>query len=104
MEATQSIAAKVQQFAAALDALETTKHRAQYATEPDRVNVKERTKFYAIDVGTSGAWLVEKATGEIFNIMAYGKADKNKKQKADLGNILTADPARVHAGRWNYLR
>lgn len=65
---------------------------------------RERKKYIAIDCGTSGAFLVEKETGELYNIKAYGVPDKNKKQKADIGNIYTADPFALHSRRWNYLR
>jgi hypothetical protein len=75
-------------------------------------------KFIAIDIGRrwesgsladgelhgSGAFLVEKATGELYNIKGYGRPDYNKKRKADLGNIATVDPRLLHAKRWNYLR
>lgn len=70
----------------------------------ERVTVTERRKFFAIDIGTSGAWLVERETGEIFNIQGYGKPDRNKKAKADIGNIKTVDPAEMLAKRYNYLR
>ena len=53
---------------------------------------------------TSGAFLVEKTTGEIYNIKAYGVPDHNKKAKANLGNITTVDPAVLHSKRYNYLR
>jgi hypothetical protein len=67
-------------------------------------HAKPRHKFIALDCGTSGAFLVENKTGEIFNIKGYGQADYNKKAKADLGNIRIADPEFVHARRWNYLQ
>ncbi len=72
---------------------------------PDLVHWKDRgKKFIAVDVGGSGAWLIEKANGEIYNIKAYGVADYNKKKKADIGNIGTVDPQAMHDRRWNYLR
>lgn len=43
--------------------------------------VKERRKYVALDSGTSGAFLVDKNTGDIFNIKAYGVP------KARVGNI-----------------
>ena len=60
-------------------------------------------KFLYIDIGHSGAFLVEKKTGELYNIKAYGQADYNKKRKADLGNVFTADPVKVFRNRYNYL-
>jgi hypothetical protein len=68
------------------------------------VVAKPRTKFTAINIGGSGAWMIENETGEIYNIKGYGVPDYNKKQKANLGNVLTADPAFIYAKRYNYLR
>ena len=63
-----------------------------------------RTKFTALDIGGSGAFLLENATGELYNIKGYGVPDRNKKLKADIGNLATVDPAYLHAHRFNYLR
>ena len=90
-----------------LNEIEKRKHldRNPTCTFPaDLWHTKKRRLFIALDVGGSGAFLVEKKTGEIFNIRCYGRPDYNKKAKANLGNILTADPETVHAKRWNYLR
>ena len=62
-----------------------------------------RQKFASLDYGKMGAWLVEKTTGEIFNIKSYGTADYNKKKKSDIGNIYTVTAERLHSMRWNYL-
>lgn len=68
---------------------------------------KERKKYFAIDIGGSGVWLVEKETGEIFNVKGYGVADKNKKAKADLGNICDYTTQEqvdfLHTKKYNYL-
>jgi hypothetical protein len=48
--------------------------------------------------------MVERSTGELFNIRGYGKIDRNKKAKADIGNIQTVDPRELLSKRWNYLR
>jgi hypothetical protein len=77
---------------------------------------KERSKFVAIDSTVlnesaqlvkdtegSGYWLVEKSTGEIYNIKGYGVPDHNKKLKSNIGNIYTVDAARLFAMRHNYL-
>ena len=75
--------------------------------EREKVTVTARKKYFAIDIALGGAFLVEKATGEIFNIQGYGKPDKNKKKKADLGNI-TDDREDIggflYVRRYNYLR
>ena len=84
----------------ALNAIEAAKNDVF----PRLWTAKTRTKFTAIDIGTSGAFLVEKATGELFNIKGYGVPDRNKKRKADIGNLATVDPAYLHAHQFNYLR
>lgn len=61
-------------------------------------------RWIRLDCGTSGAFLVEASTGELYNIKGYGVPDHNKKTKANLGNILTANLATLHGRRWNYLR
>lgn len=73
-------------------------------TNPYTWRWRDRKKYIAIDCGGSGAFLVEKETGELYNIKAYGVPDKNKKAKADIGNIYTVDPFELHRRRWNYLR
>jgi len=82
------------------------RHKADGYTSfpPDRVTVRPRAKFIAIDIGISGAFLVEKATGELYNIKACGVPDRNRKLKADIGNIFTADLSRLFQFRYNYLR
>lgn len=35
-------------------------------------------KYIRLDVGTSGAWMLEIATGLIYNIKGYGRVDKKK--------------------------
>lgn len=61
-------------------------------------------KFISLDCGTSGAFLIEKETGELFNIKGYGVPDYNKKKKADIGNIATVNPETLFTKRYNYLR
>ena len=81
-------------------------HR-RFTFERVRVHLNDNRrgkKFYYIDIGSSGAWLVEIETGEIHNIKGYGVPDYNKKKKADIGNVATVDAARMLALRFNYLR
>lgn len=61
-------------------------------------------KFTYIDFGSSGVFLLEHQTGELYNIKAYGQPDYNKKKKANLGNIASVDPKMLRAKRWNYLQ
>ena len=77
----------------------------EITSDPNNIwHLKPGRKYYKLNCGTSGAVLVEKDSGELFNIKAYGVADRNKKRKADIGNILTCDPAELHSRRWNYHR
>jgi len=70
--------------------------------------IREKRKYTYLDCGSTGYFMIENSTGEIFNIKAYGQIDKNKKQKADLGNIKDinthADVAALFDRRYNYLR
>ena len=61
-------------------------------------------RFSKINCGTSGAFMLENSTGELFNIKGYGIADKNKKIKADIGNINSVVVKVLHTKRYNYLR
>ena len=90
----------IERLLEALNAIEA----AIPATAPRLWHAKIRRRWIAIDHGTSGMFLVEKATGEIYNIKAYGVPDHNKKIKSNLGNLATVDPAYLHAHRFNYLR
>ena len=101
---SQDVESRTRILADQLNAIEARKHAARFQTVPDVVTVKVRKRFIALDVGTSGAWLVDRASGEIYNIKAYGVPDNNKKAKADIGNVFTVDPERMHGLRWNYLR
>lgn len=71
----------------------------------DNFHVKKvGTKFLYIDCGGSGCFLVELATGELFNIKAYGVPNYNKHTKAPLGNVRNVDATWLLEHRWNYLR
>jgi hypothetical protein len=93
-----------------LGTLTAIERREYYKQYPDAQNApptwyaKERNKYTAIDCGGSGAFLLEKETGELFNIKGYGVPDHNKKRKANLGNIATVDAETLWRKRWNYLR
>lgn len=84
-------------------------------TEEYTFKILEKKKYFYINCGSCGVFMVEKDTGEIYNIKGYGTADKNKKIKADLGNIkdyvfednnfLNIEKIKfLHSKRWNYLR
>ncbi len=83
-------------------------------TEEYTFKIIEKRKYFYINCGGSGVFMIDKA-GEIFNIKGYGTADKNKKLKADLGNvkdyifsddnILDIHKIQIlHSKRYNYLR
>jgi hypothetical protein len=44
----------------------------------DSVTARERRDFWALDIGTSGAFMVRKADGAIFGIKGYGTPDYRK--------------------------
>ena len=98
---------KLREVVAGLNQAETVrreKYGYGYSESVHKWHLRPGRKYYKINVGTSGAFLVEKETGELFNIKAYGVADRNKKRKADIGNIFTVDPTELHSRRYNYLR
>ena len=101
-----TILKSVENVLAQLNTAERKDHTSLgYIHPPDFWHSKERRKFWALDCGGSGAFLVEKTTGEIFNIKsAYGVPDYNKKKKANLGNIQTVDGEWLQTKRWNYLK
>lgn len=108
---TDTVNAQLQMLKARLDVVCVELQKAEQArcdthgyTLTDKWHWTERTKYIAIDCGSSGAFLVEKSTGELFNIKGYGTPDLNKKRKANIGNIFTVDPSRLHGLRHNYLR
>lgn len=100
----ESLLAHIDRVLAGLNETEQRGHAANGYTHPaDKWHMKPRTKYRAIDCGTSGAFLVD-AEGELYNIKGYGKPDMNKKRKANLGNIALVDPEWLHSKRYNYLR
>ncbi len=95
----------IQELTIELDAIEKRTHLEKgYTFQYDPVTIKEGRKYDKINIGTSGAWMIERETGEIFNIKGFGVPDKNKKAKADIGNLDTVDPEEMHKLRYNYLR
>jgi hypothetical protein len=72
-----------------LEDADHTRYRREYPgspMEPDPVTLKERRDFYALDIGSSGAFMVRKADGAIFGIKGYGTPDY-RKGIAFLGDI-----------------
>ena len=93
----------------ALNRIESQTEHAKIMTSKDRewdhwTIKKEGKKFAYLDKGTSGVFLIERSTGELYNIKGYGVPDYNKKQKADIGNLATVDAQVLHTKQYNYLR
>lgn len=58
-----------------------TKDYANSSTNFDTYEEKHAhvgAKYVRLDTGTSGAWMLECATGDIWQIKGYGKVDKKK--------------------------
>ena len=76
-------------------------------TEQHTFKILEKQKYFYINLGGSGVFMVDRE-GEIFNIKGYGTPDKNKKLKANLGNIndyTTQEKINfLHTKQYNYLR
>lgn len=80
-----------------IDDAEAAQHASRgYIHERDHVIVNERRDFYAIDIGTSGAWMVRKADGAIFGIKGYGTPDYRK----GIGYVGSVPGSLVHSMRW----
>jgi hypothetical protein len=75
-------------------------------TQEYSVKLREKKKYFYIDFGSSGAFMIAKEKirgyeqGSIFNIKGYGTPDFNKY----LGNIQDIDVKLLHSKRWNYLK
>jgi len=67
-------------------------------TDSYKIKSKEKQKYVYIDFGDSGAFMVEKATGNIFNIKGYGTPNFAKYR----GNIKDIDIKLLHSNRWDY--
>ena len=65
-------------------------------TEHNKFNLKEKNKYFYIDIGNTGVFMVEKATGNIYRIKAYSQVYKNK----CCGNIETIKSEELFKLRW----
>jgi hypothetical protein len=69
---------KILTFALLVQTQQEARHIASGTTNPDfiknwsKTTVKEGKKFTKVDVGTSGKFMVENETGNIFGIKGYG--------------------------------
>jgi hypothetical protein len=69
----------VERLLAELDAACAEQWTAQgYTHERDKATLKERRDFWALDIGSSGAFMVRKIDGATFGIKGYGTPDYRK--------------------------
>ena len=59
--------------------------------------IKEKKKYFYLDCGTSGVFMIEKSTGNIFGIKGYGTINKAK----CWGNIQDINGEELHRKRHN---
>lgn len=80
-------------------------------TDGYEIRLKEKQKYFYINFGTSGAFMVLKEDiktkhfggfkkGDVFNIKGYGTPNFNK----HYGQIYTLLPKTLHNLRWDYRR
>jgi len=75
-------------------------------TEQQKVTLKEKKKYFYINFGTSGAFMISKEEikgyplGSVFNIKGYGTPNFNKYY----GVIFGLDVEKLHSLRWDYRR
>ena len=56
----------------------------------------EKKKYFYLDEGTSGVFMVDKKTGDIYRIKAYGRINRQK----FCGNITNVTGERILSLRW----
>lgn len=102
---------RLNELVSILSGIEQREHAKKWQTPAERWCWKDCAKYVHINtrrhtdtVGHSGAFLVDKQTGELYNIKSYGVPDHNKKAKSDIGNVFTVDPEFLWSKRHNYLR
>jgi DNA-directed RNA polymerase subunit RPC12/RpoP len=68
-----SMGTKVQKLKDKIEQQQAERYAKDYPhVEPPKVTVKEGGKYIRVDVGTSGKYMVEKDTGNIYGIKGYG--------------------------------
>ena len=72
----------------------------EHFDEREEKHAHVSAKYTRLDVGTSGAWMLENATGDIFGIKAYGQINRAK----CVGNISDPDfnGARLFVNRFRH--
>ena len=80
-----------------VDAAEAARWQAEgYTHERDKCSLRERRDFWALDIGTSGAFMIRKADGAVFGIKGYGSPDYRK----GIGYVESLDGHTVHRHRF----
>lgn len=69
-------------------------------TDNYKVTLKEKKKYFYIDFGTSGAFMVSKEDFNIFNIKGYGTPNLNK----CYASVFLINIELLHKLRWDYRR
>lgn len=59
--------------------------------EPDKVTIKPRSKYYALDVGSSGKFLIDKITLSVYTIKGYGQKGYLQGTISDVIERVTQD-------------
>lgn len=72
--------------------------RLDYFKENHAYHYKIKKTWANIDAGTSGAFMVELETGNIYNIKGYGVPNRAKHR----GNLATINAGELHRHRWAY--
>ena len=67
-----------------------------YSDERYRPKLMNRLKYILLDEGTSGAFIVDKETGQCWRCKAYGVPNKKK----PVGNVSTMTGVDLSAYRW----
>lgn len=73
---------------------------SEYTHPNDQVHGHFGAKYARLDIGSSGAFMVELSTGTIYGIKGYGKVDKKK----NVGNIALIDAAVLVRDRFRHGR
>ncbi len=67
-------------------------------TDQYKIKSIEKKKYINIDFGSSGGFMVNKETSEVFNIKGYGKINKKK----CYGSIFNLDGRKLHGLKFDY--
>lgn len=77
----ENITQKIEAFALLVQTEHEARHtacgsRSEFVKQWSKTTIKPGSKFTKVDVGTSGKYMVENATGNIFGIKGYGVVHK----------------------------